>query len=297
MEPRKRELVNGLDVKGEEIELAVIRPTQKILDAAQLRYNLKVASLIREGNNGGERLLLKSELEDHLDRLGLWTQRDRMKYTRIHEQLQGYDRALKEGGIKLSEARMMAIKMSELRTELMVMHAKRSQLDNTTIEATADNHRFNFLVTQCVLDAQTGLPYMLDLDVWAEKCEEPVVREASAKLAEMLYGIDPNFVDNLPENQWLRKYGFVNADGRLTDRQGRLVDRDGKLVNEKGQWIDDQGNPINANGERTDDDGNVLIEAKPFIDDETGQAIVDNPGDGETKPEPRKRKARKGTGE
>lgn len=294
---RKRELVKGLNGKGEEIELAVIRPTQKILDAAQLRYNLKVASLIRQGNNGGERLLLKSELEDYLEKLGLWTYRDRMRYTQIHRDLQDCDLALRKGGIKLSEARAKAIHMSELRAELMVLYAKRSQLDNATIEAQAENHRFNFLVAQCVLDALTGQQYMADLDVWADRCEEPVVREASAKLAEMLYGLDPKFTENLPENQWLRKYGFVNAEGRLTDRQGRLVDRDGRLVNEAGQWIDEQGHPVNENGERIDENGKPLVETNPFIDDETGQEIVDAPAEGETKQEPRKRRARKGTGE
>lgn len=122
---------------------------------------------------------------------------------------------------------MLALHVADLRSKLLELYAKRSQLDGTTIEAVAENHKFDFLVSQCVVHADTGGPYFADLADYVARKDEPVAAKAAAKLAQMVYGYDAEYLDKLPEQQWLKQYGFVNAEGRLTNRKGQLVDRDG----------------------------------------------------------------------
>ena len=39
---------------------------------------------------------------------------------------------------------------------------------------------------------------------------QPFVLESSSELANMLYGLDPNYEKNLEENKFLKEFEFVN---------------------------------------------------------------------------------------
>lgn len=288
---RKRELVKGQNLAGQEVEVAVVRPGNKVMQEAQLQYNLKVANLIRDGRKG-DRLLLRSELEKHLEDLGVWSKEDSMQYLRIQHEISTCLLALRQGGMKLSEGRSLALHAGELRGKLLELYAKRSQLDGATIEAVAENHKFDFLVSRCVVDATTGATFFKDLEDYIARKDEPIAAKAATKLAQMLYGYNEEYVNTLPEQQWLREYGFVNTDGRLTNRKGELVDREGRRVNEDGQYIDGKGNVVNADGKPIDQEGNPVVDTQPFVDDETG-ALVLVGAEPAAEPAPRKRRKKK----
>lgn len=272
---RKREIVKGKNLGGKDVEVAVLRPSNKVMQDAQLQYNLRMASLIRQGVNGGERLLLRHELDKHLEQLGIWTREDAAKYLKLNAEINTCVTALRQGGVTLSEGRSLALHIGDLRNQLLELYSKRSQLDGTTIEAVAENHKFDFLVSQCVVHADTGALYFAEVDDYVTRKDEPVAVEAAGKLAQMLYGYDDEYLDKLPEAQWMKKYGFANETGRLTNRNGQLVDRDGKLVNERGEWIDEEGHRVDYLGRRIDENGELIIETKPFIDEETGKKVLD----------------------
>jgi hypothetical protein len=291
---RKRELVKGENLAGQEIEVAVVRPGSKVMQDGQMEYNRKVATLIREGQKG-ERLLLRSELDKHLEQLGVWIREDAMQYLKTQGEIGTCVLALRQGGMKLSEGRELALHVADLRSKLLELYAKRSQLDGATIEAVAENHKFDFLVSQCVVHADTGGPYFADLADYVARKDEPVAAKAAAKLAQMVYGYDTEYLDKLPEQQWLKQYGFVNAEGRLTNRKGQLVDRDGRAVNENGQWIDEQGNPVDRNGRPVTETGEAVVEPQPFVDDETGDPVSVGTPESPQEPKPKKRRATKKT--
>src|SRR5207249_4063362 len=138
----------GKDFAGNNVALYVSAPGHRDHQLAQLQYNMKVAELIREGAGKPDRLLLRSEVEGYLGKMGIWTKEDQIAYNRIQADIRSNEIAIRKGGMKLSEARLLALSMSDLRGKLLGLYAKRSQLDGTTIEATAENHKFNFLVTR-----------------------------------------------------------------------------------------------------------------------------------------------------
>lgn len=263
-----REIVKGLDAAGKEVELAIVPPSHKVTQDAQLVYNLKVASLVRQGAKGGERLLLRSEVERHMEEMGIWTVEDRNRFRRLQNDIHVLEVVLRKGGMKLSEGRSIALRMMDFRAELLALYAKRAQLDSATIEAVAENHRFNYLVSQCALRADTGATFFADLDDYLDRASEPVAVQVAMTLAKMLYGYNDKFAESAYESQWLKKFKLADDQGRLTDRQGRLVDREGRLVNEMGRYVDEQGNLIDREGNRVDENGDLLIESAPFTEDD-----------------------------
>jgi len=272
---KQRTIVKTKDSKGNDLELAILKPSNRALQEGQRHYNLKLADLVRRAGEGYESLISRHQLDEYLKKIGVWTAADQVTFQRMNLQVRECELKLKQGGIKLSEARQLALRMRDLRFSLVELYARRQMFDNTTMEQEAENHRFKFLMTQCVVYAETGEPFFRDVADYDEQDGEDHVADAARALAAEMYGYDPKAADETFENQWLRGHGFMNEDGVLVNQDGAMVDRTGRLINKHGQYVDDKGNPIDVEGNRVDDAGHVVVDdPQPYLDDETGEPIV-----------------------
>ena len=153
------------------------------------------------------------------------------------------------------------------------------------------------------------LPSQADYDAQAD---QPWVLEASSELANMLYGLDPDYDNQLEENKFLKEFNFVNDDFKFINEDGHLVDSEGRLVNEDGRYVAyrtekaqknqdvEQRYFVNKKGEelveRETEDGATewvkadLKERKPFLDDDDNP--IENKSITEEKPKNTKRKSR-----
>lgn len=270
----KRALVDTKDTEGNPIQLIVLRPGNKIIQEANLAYNLKVAQLIRQGSTNGDRLLLKSELENYLKDSGIWTTKDIIRVEQLAIEIRAAELMIKKGGLKLSEARELAISMAEKRAEILAIYEKRQALDSATIESHAENFRFEFLAVKCILHSGTGKQYLKDHDDYVNRSTEEAVIDAVKVLANIVYKLEDNIRMTMFEMQWLKNAGFVDDNGRYI-KNGRLVDRHGRAVDDKGRYVNEQGQLINKDGSLIDENGNLLSQSsKPFIDDDTGKEVV-----------------------
>ena len=97
-----------------------------------------------------------------------------------------------------------------------------------------------------------------------------------------MYGLDPNYENNLEENKFLKEFKFVDKDLRFINEDGHLTDSEGRLLSEDGRFIayeNDEDykkgeNPyfVNINGEKVVEKGDEWVKAdiaerKPFLDD------------------------------
>ena len=272
----KRIKIDTVDANGDKIQLAVVRPGNKTTQDANMAYNLRMAKLIREGAlDGSGRLLLRAELEDYLLKTGVWTLSDAAEVEKLALEIRASELLLKQGGIKVSEGRLLALEMAEKRQMILEKHSKRLQFDSITVESQAENFRFEYLLTQCLVYFDTGRPFLKNHNAYVELQDTEAVMEGARVLANMIYGLNENVDKNMFEMQWLKSAGMINDNGKYTNQRGEIVDRDGRLINKDGRYIDREGNLIDTFGRPVDDNGNLLIEqSKPFIDDETGDEVV-----------------------
>ncbi|RLC89061.1 MAG: hypothetical protein DRJ03_00430 [Chloroflexi bacterium] len=299
----KRTVVDTVDVEDKPLKLAVIRPTNKIGQEANMAYNLRMAALMRQGaQNPAKRLMLRAELEEYLAKLGVWTMDDAIEVEKLALEIRAHELMLKKGGIKVSEGRAIALQMAEKRQLIMEKHAKRQQFDSATVESQAENFRFEFLLVKCCVFADTGAPFFKNHSEYVDRQDEVAVTACAKTLANMVYGLEGNVHKNMFEMQWLKDAKMIDDDGRYigadgvtTDRYGRLVNKDGRYINKEGQMVDTFGRPV-------DEHGNLLVDvSQPFIDDETGDPIVIGEIGGkprkQTKPKAKKKRAstKKGT--
>ena len=197
------------------------------------------------------------------------------KYTELQEELLAGEKKLAKGGFSITEAKKLALKMRDIRADLRDLISVRTSLDNHSAEGQADNARFNYLVSVCVVYKDNEKPYFKDLEDYMDRATDPVALSGAQKLANLIYGLDNNYEKNLPENKFLKKYKFVNDDLRFIDKNGRTVDSEGRLVDSKGRYIDTDGNYVDKDGNRVDADGEYVFDTQPFLDDNGVPIVVE----------------------
>tara|TARA_R100001163_G_scaffold55256_1_gene42678 strand:- start:3130 stop:3990 length:861 start_codon:yes stop_codon:yes gene_type:complete len=273
-------------IKGkEELELTVKSPSPKNQRESQKIYNRTFSDALNSGS------IVRARLDDVMKEQKLWDDKKEQQYQNIQKNILDNERALAKGGIPLSKAKKHAKEMQELRGQLQTLISERTTLDSHTAEGQADNAKFNFLVSCCVVYKDTNQPYFEGYEDYNKRAIEPAAIIGAQKLANMLYGLDDDFERNLPENKFLHKYKFVDDELRPINSDGRLVDDEGRLIDEYGRFIDDKGNRVDIEGNPLDDDENYKFEFEPFLDD-NGKPIKED-GD-EEKPKPKTRaKAKK----
>ena len=159
----------------------------------------------------------------------------------------------------------------------------RTNLDNHTAEGQADNARFNYLISAClVYSSNKDKKYFKNYEEYLSKAAEPIAIKAAQVLANMLYGLDNDYEKKLPENKFLIKYKFVDNKLRLVNKEGKLVDNEGRLIDEFGRFINEKGEYVDKNGNLVDENGDYITDFKPFTDDDGNPIVEDDIEDNST---------------
>jgi hypothetical protein len=271
-----RKAIVGKDRDGNNVTIDVLRPTATHLRTAQMEYNRAFRDALESG------ALLRQKLDQYMTDQGLWDESKEKKYQEINKQILDLEKKLRGGGIKLKTAKKLALTMREKRDEFRDLISERTAMDGNTAEGQADNARFNSLLIQCLVEEETEDPLFDSLESYDKKATEPYVIAGAGQLAQMMYNLDPEYDNNLPENKFLRDYKFADKENRLINNDGKLVDDNGKLINEEGRYVDENGEYVDVDGNRLDKDGEYIIDEKPFLDDDGQPVVLESDQDEET---------------
>lgn len=243
---------------GENKTIYVKRPDNDSIKEADIHRAKVWNKAFKEG------VMTKKEVKEMMKERGLWDDQKDAKEASLSDEIIELEKKLYTGGgkkskPKLSDGREIAIQMRIKRAELRELIQERLDMDQNTAEALADNARFDYLVSCCSFWADDSNVF----DSYEDYNERSSSLEAviSAQLlAQMMYNLDMDFENNLPENQFLKKFDLVNEDGTLIDPNNpdRMVDLEGRTINEFGHYLDDDGN-------RIDVDGNIIEEGGLYV--------------------------------
>ena len=258
-----------VELDGEEKTFSARSPSLADQREAQKVYNTAFTDAIKSNS------VVRAKMDDVLEDQGLWNKEKQAKYETLQEELNDGEKRLAKGGFSLTDAKKLALKMRDVRLEIRDLISVRTSLDNHSAEGQADNARFNYLVSACVVYKENDKPYFKDLADYMDRMDDPVALEGASKLATMIYGLDNNFEKNLPENKFLKKYKFVNDELRFINKEGHTVDADGRLINEEGRFIDKEGNFVDKDGNRVDEDGDYVVDSQPFLDDDGNPVVLE----------------------
>lgn len=264
---------------GTEVNIVVKRPSSRQLSNAQMVGSKVWTQAIKDG------IFTKVGLEKFMSDQGIWNEKKAIKQAEILRNIALLEKEIASGKnpngttLKLSEGKNKAIELRSLRIELRELIAEKISLESNTAEGLSDNAKFNYLVSQCTF-YEDGNKVYANVDDYNDRSDDEISFSAAAALGEIVYRLDRSYEESLPENQFLKKYKFVNDDLALVDDEGNRIDVDGTKVNEKGWLINDKGERVDRDGNLLTENGNLLIQGD-FIDDIHEE---------EKKPKPRKAK-------
>ena len=265
----KRIEIDSVDLDGEKKKVFLQIPASEENKEAQLAYNKAFKEALQSG------AILRQKLQRVMNEQGIWDDEKETQYQAILQDLNEGEKRLSRGGISLAEARQLAIDMRRRRVEFRSLIAERSSMDSNTAEGQADNERFSHLVYVCLKNA-SGNRLFKSKDEYEDNANQPYVIEAAGQLAEKLYGLDPDYDKNLPENKFLEAYKFSDSATRLINKDGHLIDIDSqgveRLIDENGRFIaydeEDKSYFVDKDGEKLNEDGDYEGGFTPFLDDQ-----------------------------
>ncbi len=285
----KNRTIEGLDKDGKTVNVLLKSPGMQEYRDSQIEYNKAFRQALDSG------ALLRQKLSDHMEEQGIWDEEKQKKNDDYIDKIQAKEQALQAGGIKLSDAKELALELRVLRAQFREFLAERNSMDQNSVEGQADNARFAELVRLCMINPKTKKPYFENQKDYDDNGDQPWVIEASGQLAQMIYGLDPNYDNKLTENKFLKEFDFVNEDLSLINEDGHTVDAEGRLIDEEGRFVAyrseeaekeqdaEQRYYVNRDGEEVievvDADGDSTwvtkanAERKPFLDDD-GKPII-----------------------
>lgn len=259
MEKFKVEIVDG--DKKNVVELAIAKLTPKIKSEGDKYYSIAFNEAFEN------KLLLKCQVNNMLEERGIFDSKTtKVKTQKLRSELRSLEVQLKSArkdGRKMTKAegREIALRMKELRNELMNIGGDLTRYYNNTVESVSDNERLNFFVYALTVYADTGKNYWKSYDEF--KLDESNVKSSAVDaFIKSFYGINNDSEKELYENAWLIRHKFMDDELRLLDEKGRvinsnghLINKDGLLINEAGQLVDEYDNLINENGDLLVEDG------------------------------------------
>jgi len=278
-------IIEGQDLNGNDVKVMLKTPVPQEYRDSQIEYNKAFRKALDSG------ALLRQKLTDYMTEQGIWNDAKQAENDRFIEEINDKEQVINSGGIKLSEAKDVALELRGLRYEFREFIAEKNSLDQMSVEGQADNARFSELVRLCMLNPKTKKPYFQTQKDYDASGDQPWVAQASSELASMIYGLDPDYDNKLTENKFLKEFNYVNEELRLVDGDGHLVDLEGNLIDEDGRYIayrkgkqtEENKYFVNKSGnevvEITDEDGSVTWVEKgkevrqPFLD-EDGNPII-----------------------
>ena len=128
----------------------IIRPNSKINEDAGMEYNRTLSKVLK--NEG----LLREALGKYMTEQGVWDDSKETQHRSLLIELNEAEKKLSKGGIKLSEARELAINMKAIRWQLNILTAEKNQLDVNSAQGQAEQARFNYMMVNCLLDERAN---------------------------------------------------------------------------------------------------------------------------------------------
>lgn len=256
------------NVDGTEKEFEIVAASLAAQREAMKVYNQAFSDAVKSGS------IVRAKLDDLLRDQGLWNETKDREFATLQKQILDKERALAKGGISLKQARAIAVDMKNLRIKLRDLISVKTELDTHTAEGQADNARFNYLVSQCVVYKDTKKPYFSSYEDYLNRNSELVAILGAQRMASIMYGLDSDFEKKLPENKFLIKYKLVDDNLNYVDDKNRRVDEDGRLIDANGRFINEEGKFVDKDGNLVDVDGDYIVDFQPFLDDD-GNPIID----------------------
>lgn len=196
------------EVNGSKYKIKM--PTAAQQHEARRVYNRAKNAAIADG------CMIREQVPKFARERGIITDEREAEIRQLEKELTELSAKLDAGGVELEEAKEWALRMREIRAELLVHNLVYASIMADTAERQADSARDEFLMSVCITDLYNK-PVCKNIDDFIARQDDPVVIAGIDKYNELVSGLNSNFVYDLPENKFLTEYNFVDENLQLLE--------------------------------------------------------------------------------
>ena len=226
---KNRIKIESKDLEDNDVVVYVVRPNRDESAKAQMLASRVFRDAVQNG------ALVRKALDNMLLKQGIWSAEKQSELDKIDEQIRTNLIKLKSGGIKLAEARDLAIDTRIARLNRSLLLAEKNEHDEFTADAQSEAVKFDYLCSVCIKNEEGQLVFS-DVDDFRDRSNEPFIEVATSKLASMIYGLEENWESNLPENKFLTHYNFI--DEKLQEYEFLITPID--MIEEIREFVDEE---------------------------------------------------------
>lgn len=248
------------EVEGKKYE--VRKPTVEQQREGQKVYNRAFSEAVKSG------AILREKLDDLMREQNLWDDAKQVKFKLWNKELADIELRLTKGGIKKTDAKGLCLQARKLKEDIRDLLSVKTELDVNTCQGQADNAKFNYYVSACLVYNDSGKQVYSNLDEYLKNSSDVVAFTGARKFADIYYGLDENYELNTIENKVLKQLGFINEKLQFIDKDGKLVDEQGRRINELGQLVNEDGRVTDSSGNLLDEKGDYIVDSMPFLEDD-----------------------------
>jgi hypothetical protein len=255
---------NKITFEVDGVKWVVKRPTPAQIIEGDNVYNRTVSTLLK--NDG----LLSEAVSNYIRQQGIWDDARQKEMDRLDKVINDNTLKLRKGGaagLTKSAGKELAIQIKRDKFAQRILTADVEKVNEISVQRQGFVKRIEFYVSACTLD-EKGKPVFKDFEDYTARKDEPGVGLATSNLMLLLFNVDSDAEKQLPENAFLLKYGYVDNDLRLIDKEGNWVDFDGRRIDKEGYLLNDELKRVDEDGNLLDENGEVIIETAEFLEDE-----------------------------
>lgn len=252
MEVQKRKVFEVTGGDGEKIKLAIKRPTQDLINEADLEYNVKISNCIKRG------VMTRAEAESLMREKGIWTEEDEKQLRKMREEARNLEKKLALKGLSKEKGTKYSKQLREKRSQMLGLINKRNSYSQYTAESLAESTRDQYLTYACTVYADTEENYFESFEDFCNRVNEPAAILAYQQAIYFFNNIDENIEMSRAENRYMVDNKMMDEDGYFLNEEGKRVDSGGRRINENFEYVidfndeevrcDEFGNPINEDG-------------------------------------------------
>lgn len=202
--------MTDFDFVVNDVTYKIKRPTATQRYEAQRIYNRTLNQAIADG------CMVKEQVQKFAEERGIITPEKDAEIEALRKQIIDLEKQLDQGGVELEVAKEWALKLRELRADLLVKSLVLAQLLSNTAERQAEIARDEYIISVVICN-QHGVPVCKNFDDFLARRDDPVIMAGEDKFLEVNNGISYDFVKDLPENKFLLEYGFMDDNFRMSD--------------------------------------------------------------------------------
>jgi len=190
------------DVDGKNCYVRM--PNQKEINDGELIYKTKYSEALRFG------ALSAAEADSIIKDREIWSQKDEEEklrlFVRLHEL--GDELMLID---KFTDAANHIYEMEQVRTDILRLNMRKSNILDNTAESYADDHRLQFYVTVCSFYADDNVIFE-DVDDYLLRAQDEIAKVCMTKLIHLIANDGQDFRQEWPEFKWRIKHGLIDEN-------------------------------------------------------------------------------------